>query len=248
MDGTVGTIRGVARLTHGRQWYRVLQLTPEMLAILGCIAAIWGAVTLTLSQANDAAVASARRETATLARAFAESSNRISTVLDRELLALRASFAEKGTAFDAPLWVRTQSSPDHMILHIGIADTSGVITYSSVPLGGQRFDLSDREHFRAQLNPEVDALFISKPVIGRMSNRCTVQFTRKMIDNGGKFAGVGVNSVSCEDLSRFYQTVDIGDGFVMLAGLDGIIRGYGPVQSGVVGTDLSKAPGFVPAL
>jgi hypothetical protein len=91
-----------------------------MLAILGCIAIIWGAVTFTLSQAHDAAVDSARRETATLARAFAESSNRISTVLDRELLAMRASFAEKGSAFDLPLWVRTQSSPDHMILHLGI--------------------------------------------------------------------------------------------------------------------------------
>ena len=106
MDGTVGTIRGVARLTHGRRWYRVLHLGPELLAVLGCIAIIWGAVAFTLVQAHDAAVASARRETATLARAFAESSNRISTVLDRELLALRASFAEKGSAFDVARWVR----------------------------------------------------------------------------------------------------------------------------------------------
>ena len=48
MDGTVGTIRGVARLTHGRHWHRVLQLGPELAAVLACIAVIWGAVVFTL--------------------------------------------------------------------------------------------------------------------------------------------------------------------------------------------------------
>ena len=115
-------------------------------------------------------------------------------------------------------------------------------------MNGHRIDLSDREHFRVHLDPETDALYISKPVIGRITRRCSVQFTRKMLDSDGNFAGVGVNSVSCDDLSRFYQTVDIGDGFVMLAGLDGVIRGYGPVLNGVVGTDLSQAAGFAPAI
>jgi diguanylate cyclase (GGDEF)-like protein len=248
MDGTVGTIRGVARLTDKRRWQRILQLAPESLAILACIAVIWGAVALTLWQANVAAVESARRQTVTLARAFAESSERISTVLDRELLALRASFAEKGGAFDLSEWVRTQSSPDRMILQIGLANPAGVVTQTSVPLNGQQVDLADREHFRVQLDPDRDAVFISKPVVGRITKRCSVQFTRKMLDRHGQFAGVGVNSVSCEDLSRFYQTVDIGDGFVMLAGLDGVIRGYGPVRPDLWGMDLSQAPGFEPAL
>jgi diguanylate cyclase (GGDEF)-like protein len=54
--------------------------------------------------------------------------------------------------------------------------------------------------------------------------------------------------VSCDDLSRFYQTVDIGDGFVMLAGFDGVVRGYGPVRPDVVGTHLEQASGFAPVL
>jgi diguanylate cyclase (GGDEF)-like protein len=248
MDGTVGTIRGVVRLMDGRGRQRVSRLVPELAAILACVAVIWGAVSFALWQARVAAVESARQQTATLARAFAESTGRISADRDRELLGLRASFAEKGNAFDLTDWMQTQPSPDHMTLQIGIANRAGIVTQNSVPMNGQRFDLADREHFRVQLDPDRDVLFISRPVTGRITGRCSVQYTRKLLDRDGHFAGVGVNSVSCDDLSRFYQTVDIGDGFVMLAGFDGVIRGYGPVRSDVVGSDLKQASGFAPAL
>src|ERR1700677_5099915 len=112
MDGTVGTIGGGAGLTGERRLQRWVQLGPELLAILACVAVIWGAVSFTLWQASAGAVDGARLQTAVLARAFAESSERIATVLDRELLALRANFTEKGSAFDLAAWVRTQSSPD----------------------------------------------------------------------------------------------------------------------------------------
>jgi hypothetical protein len=52
----------------------------------------------------------------------------------------------------------------------------------------------------------------------------------------------------CGDLSRFHETADIGSGFVLLVGLDGIVRGYGPLKPELMGTDLSRAPGFRPAL
>jgi diguanylate cyclase (GGDEF)-like protein len=248
MDGTVGTIRGVIRLTDGRWWHRALRLVPELAAILACVSVIWGAVAFTLWQARVAAEQSARQQTATLAQAFAESTGRISADRDRELLGLRASFADKGAKFDLAEWLRTQSSPDHMTLQIGIANTAGIVTENSVPMNGQRIDLSDRDHFRAHLDPDRDAVFISRPVIGRVTGRCSVQYTRKLLDRDGHFAGVGVNSIGCDDLSRFYQTADIGDGFVILSGLDGVIRAYGPVRPDLVGIDLNQIPEFVDAL
>jgi diguanylate cyclase (GGDEF)-like protein len=248
MDGTVGTIRGIAALKGERRLRRMLQLAPELVAILSCVAVIWGAVAFTLWQANDAAIDSAQRETATLARAFAESSARISTVLDRELLTMRANLAEKGDTFNLTEWVRTQSSPDHMILQLSFTDRDGVVVQQSVPMGSARIDLADREHFRVHLDPARDAVFISKPVVGRFSKQCSVQYTRKILDRDGGFAGVGINSVSCEDLSRFYQSADTGDGIVMLAGLDGVVRGYGPPAPGLIGMDLSGDVGFEPAL
>jgi diguanylate cyclase (GGDEF)-like protein len=248
MDGTVGTIRGVVRLTGGRRGHGLLQLAPELLVILACVAVIWGAVWFTLWQARLAAIDAARSQTATLARAFAESSERISTVLDRELLALRASFAEQGSAFNLRDWVRTRGSPDHLIINFGIINPDGGVTQSSTSTSDKSINLRDRDHFRVHLDPDRDALFISKPVVGRVTKQCSVQYSRKILDRDGRFAGVGVNSVSCEDLSRFYQTAEIGDGFVMLVGLDGVIRGYGPPRPDLLGTDLSQVPSFAEAL
>jgi len=246
MDGTVGTFQGASRLTGERRWHQMLNLAPELLAILACVAVIWCAVAFTLWQASGAAVEGARRQTATLARAFAESTERISTVLDRELLSLRASVQEHGAAFDLLEWVRTQSSPDRMTLQVGITDRTGLVTQNTVPMNGQRISLADREHFLVHTDPDRDLLFISTPVTGRITKRCSVQYTRKLLDRDGQFAGVGVNSVGCDDLSRFYQTADIGDGFVMLVGLDGVVRGYGPPRPELMGMDLSRAPGFRP--
>jgi diguanylate cyclase (GGDEF)-like protein len=247
MDGTVGTI-WAARLRGGRRSPNLRQLLPEFLAILACVTVIWAAVFLTLWQARDAAIETAERQATALSHAFAESTERISAALDRELLALRSSVAEKGGAFNLMEWERTQSSPDHLTLQLALIDRFGFSGQNSAARDGQPVDLSDREHFRVHLDPERDALFISKPVIGRITKQCAVQFTRKILDRDGSFAGVGVDSVSCGDLSRLYETADIDGGFVMLAGLDGIIRGYGPVQPSLIGADLSRAPGFEPAL
>jgi diguanylate cyclase (GGDEF)-like protein len=244
MDGTVGTIRELARLTGRRRGHCARQLLPEMLLIAACIAVIWGAVSFTLWQARVAAIASAGQQTATLARAFAESSERISANLDRELLALRAEFTELGGAFDLLEWRRTQTSPDQMTLQTGIADRDGWLTQSSAPMNGERISVADRAHFRAHLDPDSDALFISRPVAGRVTRRCSVQYSRKLLDRDGGFAGAAVTSVSCGDLSRFYDADDIGDGFVMLFGLDGYIRGYGPARDGLLDTDLSRSPAF----
>ncbi len=248
MDGTVGMMRETRFRRDERRTRRALLLLPEILAILSCVAIIWGAVIFALWQARIAATDSAKDQTAMLARAFAESSERIATVLDRELLALRASITEQDGTFDLSAWMASRSSPDHLTIQMGVVSRDGEVLQNSLSLAGQHISIADRPHFRAHLDPEIDSLYISKPVIGRVSNRCAVQFSRKIMDRGGNFAGVAAESVSCDDLSRFYESIDIGDGFIALVGLDGIIRGYGPVQSGVTGLDLSQVPEFAAAL
>jgi diguanylate cyclase (GGDEF)-like protein len=248
MDGGAETIREISAPTHGGRGRRWLQLIPELLAIAACVAVIWGAVSFTLWQARLGAVEAARNQTATLARAFAESSARISEALDRQLLAMRASISEKGSAFDLLEWLRTQSSPDQMTVQVGFSDAKGIVVQDTLGINDAKVFIGDREHFRVHLDSDDDPLFISKPVLGRHSGRMSVQFTRKILDHGGKFAGIVVISASSDDLSRFYESVDIGGGFVVLAGLDGIIRGYGPVQPTVLGNDLTHAPGFAPVL
>jgi len=236
------------RLNLGQALSRFRQLLPECLAILGCLGLIWGVVVLTTLQMRANALNSAADETATLARAFSESSERISAELDQSLLAMRTAVREKGSDFDLMGWVRAQFPPDHMRVQVSYSDAAGLTVQSTLPMPAERVSVADREHFRVERDSDRDALFISKPVRGRVSGQWTVQYTRKLLGPDGAFAGIEVISAGCDDLSRFYQTLDIGNGFIMLAGLDGTVRAIGPVNQTVIGNDLSGEPGFATAL
>ena len=236
------------RLDLRQVFSRSRQLAPECLAILGCLGLIWGVVGLTMLQLRANALSSAADETATLARAFGESSERISAELDQSLLAMRTAVQEKGGDFDLMGWVRAQFPPDHMRVQVAYSDVAGFTVQSTLPMPAVPVSVADREHFRTQLMSDRDALFISKPVRGRVSGQWTVQYTRKLLGSDGRFAGIGVISAGCEDLSRFYQTLDIGNGFIILAGLDGVVRAIGPLNQDVIGKDLSGEPGFAAAL
>src|SRR5271166_3946576 len=69
----------------------------------------------------------------------------------------------------------------------GFMVTSSAMLRPSAPMY-----LGDREHFLAHVKSREDFLFISKPVIGRASGRWSVQFSRRLVDGAGQFAGVVV--------------------------------------------------------
>ena len=100
-----------------------------------------------------------------------------------------------------------------------------IMIYSTKTMPDKPLDLSDRKHFRVHQNSNDDSLFISKPIKGRVSNKWSIQFTRKLLNHNGAFAGVVVLSVDPEYFSNFYRTIDIGrNGVITLLGMDGVIR------------------------
>ncbi len=56
-------------------------------------------------------------------------------------------------------------------------------------------NIADRTHFQVQQISIDDELFISSPVLGRVSGKWTIQFTRKLFAPDGSFAGVAVVSL-----------------------------------------------------
>ena len=218
---------------------------PELGAILGMIALVWVSIALLLVRERDHAIDAAQNNTTVLATAFEESTKRIITELDQTLLSARASYEMEGSEFDIGRWAKKMIQSDELRVQVALMDRDGNEVRSTLERSNlHQVNIADRPHFRAQLDPAHDDLFISNPVVGRGSGEQTIQFTRKVVDQNGAFNGVFVLSLGCAQLSAFFDTSEIGDGFVALFNNSGVLLARGPAQPKSVGRNFAADPGF----
>ncbi len=202
---------------------------------------IWGGIWLQLRQERVATERDATKETSNLALAFEENIIRSITAIDQVILFVRDSYARDPARFDLGSWAHDRPFINDQTIQLSLVDVSGMLIQSNLSQTSTPVDLSDREHFRVHVNAKQDLLFISKPVLGRVSNRYTVQFTRRIIGLDGEFLGVVVASLDTNYLARFYESLQIGRGFVMLVGLDGTVRAGRPAPE-LIGKPLVNSP------
>jgi len=223
----------------------LISIMPELGAILGMIALVWISIALLLVRERDHAVDAAQNNTTVLATAFEESTKRIITELDQTLLSARASYEMEGSEFDIMRWAKNMIRSDELRVQVALMDRDGNEVRSTLARSNMRkVNIADRPHFRAQLDPTHDDLYISVPVIGRGSGEQTIQFTRKVVDQNGAFNGVFVLSLSCAQLSAFFDTSQIGDGFVALFNANGVLLARGPADPRSIGRNFSTLRGF----
>ena len=215
-------------------------LWPELMAIACFLILPWIGIIEALQQEYSHAYVEAERSTATLAQALEESTRRTVGLIDYILLSARAQQAALDDRSYFHDWVRAQTLPDKMTAQIAATDASGMVTASTIafPSG---INVADRQHFRAQLDPAHDDLYISQPVIGRVSGIETIQFSRKRLAHDGTFAGIVVVSLGSDELTQFYNALGLEKGFVAIVSGDGTILARGPRVNGIVRAHISPA-------
>ena len=214
---------------------------PECLAVLVCVGLVWLSELAPLGRERAAAEAAAVESTSNLARAFDENTERVISGIDQILLTARAAYAEQNATFNVVDWAAKRVKIDKFAFFLGRVDASGRTQESTYALNAGGIDVSDRAHFRAQLDPARDDLFISQPVVGRATGRPAIQFTRKLLTTDGRFDGVLQVSLDAEELSRFYESIDIGSGSIVLARREGTVLARGPMSMGKLGEPLADA-------
>jgi len=219
--------------------FRHIQI--RCLLVLGVLALIWGGIALQLTQELRATERDALEDTSILANAFEENVIRAIHSIDEVILFVRDSYARDPARFDLLSWARERPFLNEQMLQIALIDPRGMLVQSNFGPITTPVDLGDREHFRVHVNSKQDALFISKPVMGRVSQRYSVQFTRKIIGLDGEFLGVVVISLDPFYLARMYDTLEINHGFAMVVGLDGYVRAGVP-PSHLIGKPLANSP------
>ena len=116
----------------------------------------------------------------------------------------------------------TASSRAFGFIQVALIGRDGWMMWSSISGTRDRIFLGDREHFIVHAEGRRD-LFISRPVLGRVSNRWTLQLTRPMTDGDGAFGGVVVVSLDLYNLSEALAEARVLDGGQMLLMRDDVL-------------------------
>ncbi len=218
-------------------------------ALLGVtiIAMLWAGVTLKYMEDIHNDKSDAERTTQNFAMVFEENVLRSIGEIDKALLYLRRSIETRKDSTDYATIVNTTDVLSEIIVQVAIIDANGIMRASNAgPQPAPPIDLSDREHYKVHVKSGEDRLFISKPVIGRVSNKWSVQFSRRFLNRDGTFAGVVVASLNPDHLTKFYDKIDFGSSVsISLIGSDGFIRASGGAANEyTLGQDLRRTALF----
>ena len=109
------------------------------------------------------------------------------------------------------------------IVQVALVDPKGFTVATNAGWDRARTDLRDREHIRVHLDGKGDELYIGAPVLGRVSGKWSIQFTRKIFDREGSFIGIVVASVDPFYFNRFWKDTLGTDPLITLIRSDGAI-------------------------
>jgi PAS domain-containing protein len=183
-----------------------------------------------------------QRELVSLSRVQREHAERTLHAVDQSLQIMRAEYLSKGGQQTLDLLIRSGLFSSGGVMQIGLIDAQGIFQLGNLPFSG-RLDLSDREHFKVHLHSDGDALFISKPVHGRVSGKWSLQLTRRITLSNGDFGGVVVASLDPAYFTSFYESLLVGrQGSASLLGTDGSIRARRNGDSNEFNGELIGAP------
>ncbi|HZX32539.1 MAG TPA: diguanylate cyclase [Rhodocyclaceae bacterium] len=213
------------------------------LVVGALLAVVWGGIYLDLQRARDEILAGNRSELNNLALAFSKEIESSIKTVDMALLDLREHWDGDTRRFAAAVRHRQSYLEKELAFQVAVIDAKGILVFSSLEQPTQPVDLSDREHFRVHRQKSADELFISKPLLGRISKRWSIQFTRPIYDRSDHFSGVLVLSVSPEYFYRFYRSIRLPpDSAITLILQDGAILARYPTPEGALGKTLTGAP------
>jgi two-component system sensor histidine kinase BarA len=195
--------------------------------------ALWAAIALLIYQAQRQAIESAVANGRNLARILAEYQDSSVRAIDLSLQQLREEWRRDPGAFDQAVARHEDHLSKEKVVQVAVVDRDGWMSYSRLPRPTPPQNFVDREYFQVQKSRGTDELYVSAPVMGRVTKQWAIQVTRPLFDADKRFAGVIVVAVPPPALEVVLQDIRLGpQGAIVLARPDGTILartgGLGP--------------------
>lgn len=199
--------------------YRSTFLTCIILCLL-----TWGGIGSFIAALREAELRDGQREAYLTSRLFAEQVSRVLRSVESTLnfAAYELALRPEGDTIRT-LVERGVLQMDNLVL-LTFADAQGVTVGSNLGPDNARTNLADREHIRVHLEGLTDGVYVSKPVLGRVSGKWSIQVTRRVQGADGRLLGVVVASLDPHYFQRFWKDMVGQAGVIELIGLDGVLR------------------------
>lgn len=176
---------------------------------------IWSAVIWEASRIQHERLTDFRQNLMHLTEVLDETLVRQLHNIDNALLVIRTEYVDDKQHLMHAVQLLRQGPLKNMDVHVTVIGRDGYPEISDAPGNTAPVYLGDRAHFRFFSEGGADQLYISDPVIGRITQRQGIQLARSILDRDGKFLGVVVIFLPPEELTRFMQPLDIGTDTIM---------------------------------
>src|SRR3954454_23332790 len=226
-----------------RIYERRLQVAVGVFCLL-VLGLFWASLLTYLNQVETTAADQAQRDVSNLTLAVEEQVKRTILGLDQVMLFADLNFDQLPSSADLIRWAAHIPHLTGVSVQIAVANTQGDIVASTLPLPDTgTVSITDRGHFRIQLDQPDTGLFISRPMLGRVSGRWSIQLTRRLNNADGKLIGVIVLSLDPDYFQQTFAMLDVGSGgAVTLFRDDGYILARSPALHGMHGHNTSEEP------
>lgn len=228
-------------------WRRVHSMGIARLAWIACGLSIvvLASVAMLAHQADEAHVVATMDAGIILnAKGYAKFVGLNMSIVDRELTELREARLDGASLpLQSTLNLKLKAL-NGLLLQVAIADADGLIVDSSLGKPKEAISIADRPHFMAVKNNPLDYLYISQPVLGRVSKKPSLQLARPILTPDGRFSGVIVASIDPELLKSYFTDLKAleNQGALTIVGTDGIVRFRLDGKGFSAGQDLRASP------
>lgn len=178
------------------------------------VVALWTLLTIAINFAYQSRDDALHRELEDLSWSFAEVVQSSVQTIDLAIVDLRDHWIQRPKDFPSEVEKLLSRLEQNTVFQVAVSDSKGNIVYSNLQVNGVKVNVSDRPHFQFHRDRLTDELNISKPVLGRLSGRWSLQFTRSIRSTKGDFLGIIVLSVPPDYFTRFSQVINARSGGV----------------------------------
>ena len=208
-------------------WARTTLIDPVMSLGFIMLAVFWASIAHHIWTCTAADLNAAIKHNSNLAIAFSQHVSQAVRGIDSTLLLSRTLLIKPGSDVRLKDIAGAASWRDDYVLQLAMTGPDGVLAQSNLGPTTNPVNLSDRAHVSFHKTTREDLLYISEPVLGRVSNRWSIQFTRRIVADDPEGSGVLIASVSPDYFSRFYQAVAMGQGSITLINANGRVLASG---------------------